>query len=187
MMDGKILISEDDRTRLMEMLVQSRRQGYRGSEYLRNLQGKLDQAQIVSPEEVPEDAVRMGSTVRLLDLDTQKEVTWTLVFPGEADLDEQKISVLAPLGTAIFGQHIGDTFEWEVPNGNRRLEVLEVTQGANPHNPNSVADAVGGMQEKPYPERRRPLEDELAADEDTAKEIQSKWAGGYPYEENKNE
>ena len=68
----------------------------------------------------------MRSTVRLRDLDSGKEMIYSLVFPNEADVDEGRISILAPVGTAMIGYRIGDTIEWEVPSGLRRLRVEEV-------------------------------------------------------------
>lgn len=68
----------------------------------------------------------MNSTVHLLDLDTEEEMVCTLVYPDDADIDQNKISVLAPVGTAMLGRGVGDTFEWKVPAGLRRLKVKEI-------------------------------------------------------------
>ncbi len=68
----------------------------------------------------------MNSKVHLLDLETKEEMTYTLVFPDAADIIAGKISVLAPIGTAMLGYRAGDTFSWEVPAGVRRIEVLAI-------------------------------------------------------------
>ena len=68
----------------------------------------------------------MNSTVVLLDMDTQQEETYTLVFPEIADANCGYISVLAPIGMAMMGYQVGDTFEWPVPDGTRRLRVKEI-------------------------------------------------------------
>jgi regulator of nucleoside diphosphate kinase len=68
----------------------------------------------------------MRSKVRLRDLDTGEEMVYTLVFPSEANFDEGKISVLAPVGTAMLGYRVGSLIEWEVPSGRRRLKVEEL-------------------------------------------------------------
>ena len=60
-------------------------------------------------------------------VDTQQEETYTLVFPENADIGQGRISVLAPIGTAMLGYEIGDVFEWEVPAGKRRLKVEQIT------------------------------------------------------------
>lgn len=68
----------------------------------------------------------MKSRAELLDLDTGESMEFTLVFPSEANIDDGKISVLAPLGTAMLGYGVGDEFEWTVPYGLRRLKVTHV-------------------------------------------------------------
>ena len=49
-----------------------------------------------------------------------------VLFPNEANIEQGKISVLAPLGTAMLGYRVGDEFEWIVPYGRRRLKVTNV-------------------------------------------------------------
>ena len=77
----------------------------------------------------------MRSTVRLSDLSTAEEMVYWLAFPTEANFDEGKISILAPVGTAMLGYRRGDVIEWEVPSGVRRLKVEEVL-----HQPESKGD-----------------------------------------------
>ena len=62
----------------------------------------------------------------LRDLDTDEEMIFTLVFPGNASIEDDRISVVAPIGTAMLGHRVGDEFEWEVPAGSVRLRVEEV-------------------------------------------------------------
>jgi len=62
----------------------------------------------------------------LRDLDTNEEETIALVYPGEANFAENRISVLAPVGTAILGARVGEVSEWKVPAGKRRLRIEEV-------------------------------------------------------------
>lgn len=90
------------------------------------LEMELDRAVLVRPENIPTDIITMNSTARLLDLDTEESFTYTLVFPENAALSEGRISILAPIGTAMIGYRVGDTFSWKVPEGVRRLRVEEV-------------------------------------------------------------
>jgi regulator of nucleoside diphosphate kinase len=99
---------------------------YRGSVYLENLLGELNRAQIVAPQEIPGDVITMNSQAILLDLDTQEEEIYTLVYPENANSTEGKVSILAPIGTAMLGYRVGDMFEWEVPAGKRRLKVGKI-------------------------------------------------------------
>ena len=123
MSEKQIVITELDRRRLVDLILDAQSGGYRGSVYLDNLRGELNRAQIVTPQEIPADAITMNSKVALLDLDTREEEVYTLVYPENADSAEGKISILAPIGTAMLGYRVGDVFEWEVPAGKRRLKV----------------------------------------------------------------
>lgn len=93
---------------------------------LGTLQQELERARVVAPKEVPSDVVTMNSKARVRDVATDEEMTYTLVFPEQADIEQGKISVVAPIGTAMLGQRVGDEFEWQVPAGSVRLRVEEV-------------------------------------------------------------
>ena len=123
MNEKQIAITEQDRKRLIDLILDAQSGEYRGSVYLDKLRGELHRAQIVAPQDIPADTITMNSKVALLDLDTQEEEIYTLVYPENADSAEGKISVLAPIGTAMLGYRVGDVFEWEVPAGKRRLKV----------------------------------------------------------------
>jgi len=117
-----IYITEADKRRLQPLI-----EGMKNSrDDLRGLQTELEKARVVQPKEVPPDVITMNSKARLRDLDTGEEMIFTLVFPGNADIQHDKISVVAPIGTAMLGQRVGDEFSWEVPAGSVRLRVEEV-------------------------------------------------------------
>lgn len=78
------------------------------------------------PQEIPPDVITMNSKVCLEDTESKEEETYTLVFPEDADVQQGKISVLAPIGTAMLGYQVGDIFEWEVPAGMRKLRVKSI-------------------------------------------------------------
>lgn len=126
MSDKNILITKVDRKRLIDLILIAQSGEYRGSIYLDNLRAELDRAQIVTPQEIPGDVITMNSKVVLLDLDTQEEEVYTLVYPEDANSAEGKISILAPIGTAMLGYRVGDEFEWEVPAGRRRIRVHKI-------------------------------------------------------------
>jgi len=126
-MGGKpIRITEFDLDRLKRLLQEAQYTEYRNSEYLDRLGMEIDRAEIVSPQDIPSDVVTMNSRVCLVDLDSGEEEVYTLVFPENADLEQGKLSVFAPIGTAMLGYEVGDIFEWEVPDGKRRLRVKEI-------------------------------------------------------------
>jgi regulator of nucleoside diphosphate kinase len=126
-MEATIYINEVDLARLRKLIDLAREYGNDANRmYLDRLDGELERAEVVNPIDIPKDVVTMRSTVRLKDLDNGKEMVYSLVFPNEADIDEGKISVLAPVGTAMIGYRVGDVIEWEVPAGLRRLKVEEI-------------------------------------------------------------
>ena len=126
-MSGKpIHITQFDLERLRKLLFDAQSTDYRKSEYLEKLQMELNRAEVVSPKDIPSDVVTMNSTVCIEDLDTKEEEIYTLVFPENADLGQGKISILAPIGTAMLGYEVGDSFEWDVPAGKRRLRVKKI-------------------------------------------------------------
>jgi regulator of nucleoside diphosphate kinase len=121
-----IYITEPDHNRLSGLIDRTREGNGDDREYLNKLERELDRAEIVDPKDIPADVVTMRSKVRLKDLVSGESNTYSLVFPTEANFAEGKISVLAPIGTAILGYKRGDTIEWPVPSGLRRLKVEEI-------------------------------------------------------------
>ncbi len=126
MSEKPIHITASDLERLRNLILDSQATGYRKSEYLEKLRVELNRAIIVKPQEIPPTVVTMNSTIVLVDEDTSEEETYTLVFPESADLSKGRISILAPIGTAMLGYEIGDVFEWDVPAGKRRLRVGKI-------------------------------------------------------------
>jgi regulator of nucleoside diphosphate kinase len=126
-MDSRdIHITDYDLNRLKELLHIGIDFAGRDRSSLERLQGELDRAHIVDPAAVPHDVVTMNSRVRLTDIETNEEQVYTLVFPSEANVEERKISILAPIGTAILGYRVGDTVKWPVPGGIRTLRLEEI-------------------------------------------------------------
>jgi regulator of nucleoside diphosphate kinase len=117
-----IYITEFDRERLLTLLGNSSAAASDGED-ARDLEEELERAEVVAPEEIPPDVITMNSRVRLTDLERGETLEYTLVFPHEADYDAGKISILAPIGTALLGYRVGHVIEWPVPAGVRRLRV----------------------------------------------------------------
>jgi regulator of nucleoside diphosphate kinase len=121
-----IWVTDADLERLRKLLEGTRLWSTRDREHLERLHDELDRAHVVPAADIPPDVVTMHSRLRLRDLDAGQDMVLTLVFPSDADVDQGKISILAPLGTAVLGYRRGDTFEWPVPGRVRRLHVAEV-------------------------------------------------------------
>ena len=125
MQDTPIYFSERDYERL-KGLVDGGVHRRAGHAPVSQLARELDRAEVVPDDALPDGVVAMYSTVKLVDLDTDSEHVYTVVYPHEADAKRGRISVLAPVGTALLGYRAGDVVEWEVPAGKRRFRIEEV-------------------------------------------------------------
>ena len=91
-----------------------------------SLNHELDRARIVPADRIGRRVVTMQSRVLLEDVDSHESETYTLVQPEHADFEAGRLSVLAPIGTAILGYREGDVVEWPVPAGVRRIRIQKV-------------------------------------------------------------
>lgn len=116
-----ILITEKDFTRIKHIL------SYQNSDEFEDLDQELDRAKIITEDEAPSHLVTMNSLVRFLNLQDNKEMTVTLVYPSEANYSEGKVSVLASLGSALIGLRTGQEINWTFPDNKKRtLKILDV-------------------------------------------------------------
>lgn len=91
-----------------------------------SLDAELRRAKVVPQHEVPADVVTMNSEVVYEDCATSARRTVQVVYPKDANASVGKISVLAPIGSALLGLRVGQSIEWPVPTGKKRVKVLEV-------------------------------------------------------------
>lgn len=119
----KIMITSNDRRRLENLFTSDLAEAIGSKPYLANLQSEVERSVVVESDKVPDNVITMNSTVRFRDVDTGEVETYTLVFPNQANIAAKKLSILAPIGTAILGYRIGDIVQWQVPNGKRRLKI----------------------------------------------------------------
>ncbi len=122
----KILITRSDMSRLRRLLESALNFLRRDRPYLETLERELNQARVVPTEEIPQNIVVLNSRVRIRDLKTGQQMVYTLVFPRDSYAGEDRLSVLAPIGTAILGQRLGDVVECSVPASVRKLRIEEV-------------------------------------------------------------
>lgn len=119
------LITESDYDRLKH-LVESPQYRRSGPIPLAPLRQELQYGEVVAPTRVPKDVVTMHSRVRVRDVRAKGSETYTLVYPDEANFDEGKVSVLAPIGTALIGAREGSVVTFDAPGGRRRLKIVKV-------------------------------------------------------------
>lgn len=118
----QILITREDKKRLLRILPRLGTE-YADREDLVLLGEEIERAVEVEPEAIPADVVTLNSTARVTDLESGATTDYTIVLPGEANYDAGRISVLAPLGTALLGYRVGNEIEWEFPRGVCRIRI----------------------------------------------------------------
>ena len=119
-------VTEQDMVRLELILDSALQRNDCQRENVKRLMEDLDRASIIDAEDVSHDLVTMNSVVCVVDADSGEKMTFTLVYPEAADLSQGKVSVLAPVGSAVLGYRTGDVVEWKVPSGQRRLKIEKV-------------------------------------------------------------
>lgn len=118
MREYPIIVSDVDIYRLRGLLGA-------GSDELR---GELERAIVMPVGEIPRGVVTMGARVQVRDLGNGRIEGYQLVYPRDAEPAAHRISVLAPLGTALLGYSEGDTVEWQLPGGTRTFRIERVMQ-----------------------------------------------------------
>ncbi|MDD3440164.1 MAG: nucleoside diphosphate kinase regulator [Kiritimatiellae bacterium] len=135
MSQRNIYITNQDQQRLTDMLEEALARNSRDSGFLKELARELALAQAVDPKDVPADVVTMNSRVVLQDVESGERMEYTLVFPEKADIENGRLSVVSPIGTAILGYAKGDILSWHTPGGPRKLKILDI-----PYQPEAAGD-----------------------------------------------
>jgi len=90
------------------------------------LEDKLGRADVIDPTKLSGDTVKFGATVKLVDEDTDEEVTYKVVGDLEADVKQGKVSISSPIARALIGKMVGDSVEVTTPKGSRSYEILDI-------------------------------------------------------------
>lgn len=142
-MDKRIVLSKQDLLRLRALFGTYASLSVMDRENLLDLKAEIERAAIVEMEQLPADVVTLDSRVQVRDVETNLRTTYQLVLPSQANLANGRVSVLAPLGTALLGFRAGDEVEWTMPGGLRRMRIESVTQAEK-----SPDDPVPGSRER---------------------------------------
>jgi regulator of nucleoside diphosphate kinase len=90
------------------------------------LEAELKKAKLVSSDDFPDTVVGLNSTVIIKDVKTNRVFSFTIVTPDRANIQQNRISVLAPMGTALLGFQKGQLVRWQVPSGEKKFIIMEV-------------------------------------------------------------
>ncbi|HTK84012.1 MAG TPA: transcription elongation factor GreA [Patescibacteria group bacterium] len=93
---------------------------------IQELQGVISAAQIIDPSSFDGDTVKFGARVLIVDEETDAEIKYQIVGHYEADANNGRISINAPIARALIGKNVGDSVEVRTPQGLRSYEIIEV-------------------------------------------------------------
>ncbi|MBP7282181.1 MAG: nucleoside diphosphate kinase regulator [Leptospiraceae bacterium] len=122
---NKICITKYDYTRLKSM-VQEYTKTNKADTNLKDLLGEIERAQKVDSYTIGSNYITMNSIFELKKMNELDFQQFRLVFPEDADIDKDKISVLAPIGTAVLGYKVGDVIKWKVPDGENFFQITNI-------------------------------------------------------------
>lgn len=123
-MSRQIYVTENDKNRLKKLINNAVLEGLQSDKSFGHLKSELEKAKVLDLKQLPKDLITMNSRALISINGNEEEVT--LVYPQDADLIENKISILSPVGTAILGYCAGDTVQWSVPSGITEIHIKEV-------------------------------------------------------------
>ena len=122
----KVTLTKNDYTRIYKAITDAKNSKTINSNEAEKLLSELSKAEIVSSEKIDKDVVTMNSEVKLFFENTQKEQSFKIVYPQDANLKENKISIFSPIATALIGYKIGDEVEWIVPGGMTKIKIVDL-------------------------------------------------------------
>ena len=123
---SKIIINRLDYARIKKCIKDAKQFKSISNVEAEKLIKELDSAKIVKPEAIPSNVVTMNSIVRLSFLNNNKQVQFQIVYPNQANLKENKISIFSPIATALIGYKVADEIEWIVPAGLTNIRIDEI-------------------------------------------------------------
>ena len=123
---SKLIINRLDYARIKKSISDAKQFKSISNSEAEKLQQELDAAKIVEPEAIPSNVVTMNSIVKLSFLNNDKKIQFQIVYPEQANIKENKISIFSPIATALIGYKVNDEVEWIVPAGLTRIRIDEI-------------------------------------------------------------
>lgn len=126
-MSNKIIyVTDKDYKKLQDLVKTAKEYNEEDKEYLDRLQMELDKATVFDEIMLPRGIVAMNSCVEVYDVSNKETLKYSIVFPEEADINQQKISILSPLGTALIGEKEGTEIEIKFNRGKKKFIINRV-------------------------------------------------------------
>ena len=123
--DIEVARAQGDLSENAEYTAAKERQSYIHGK-IQEIENNLALSDVIDLFAVATDRAVFGAVVDIEEIDTGKSIKYQLVGPFESDINENKISVTAPLGKALIGKKIGDEIEVKAPGGVRKFEIVDI-------------------------------------------------------------
>lgn len=123
---NRITVSRLDQARIRKSINDAKLMKSISATEAETLLRELDNAIILDPKDIPSDVVTMNSVVKIRFDNGDKTLQFKIVYPGQANVRENRISIFSPVATAIIGYKVGDEIEWIVPAGLTRFRIEEI-------------------------------------------------------------
>lgn len=123
---NKIILSKLDFSRIHKCIHDARLTNTIRVNEAETLLNELNSAKVVEPNEIPNDTVTMNSIVKISFLNTNKTFQFQIVYPDQANIKENKISIFSPVATALIGYRVFDEIEWIVPSDLTKIRIDEI-------------------------------------------------------------
>ena len=120
---GTITLNSLDLTRIQTCLKEAMQVNAISKMEAATLIKEIQSASVVDPESIPSNVVTMNSIVQISFLNTKKTVEFQIVYPNQANVKENKISIFSPIATALIGYKVGDEIDWVVPAGITKIRI----------------------------------------------------------------
>ena len=128
---GELIIDKKEYLYIKRILnISAYAEDFQTKKSLQRLIDELKNAQIVNECDMPKDVIRFNSKIMVYS-ENGWEKSIQLVMPQDKDAKQDKISILTPMGAALFGYSEGDTIEWDFPSGNQVIKIITVVQDKN--------------------------------------------------------
>lgn len=121
-----LIINKNDFSRIHQSLLFAKQNKTVKKDDAEKLSHELKSATLVDPANVPDDVVTMNSIVKIHFANTKQKLQFKLVYPQEANLKENKISILSPVGIALIGYRTGSEIQWDLPAGKAQIIIDEI-------------------------------------------------------------
>jgi regulator of nucleoside diphosphate kinase len=119
----RIIVNSRDFLKLKQVINGSIANGHINA---KNLDAELSNALVLDPEKIPSDVITMNTKVSFMDINESEVFVYTIVYPEDADIEKGKLSVFAPIGTALLGYREGEEVVWQVPAGLKSFRIEKI-------------------------------------------------------------